>query len=308
MPVFKLKGAVKDYIWGGMRLARDFGKIPQGDRLAESWELSCHPDGPSVVCGGEFDGRELRECLSQHPEWCGKNCGSFDFFPVLIKLIDAQDNLSIQVHPDNEYALKNEGQLGKTEMWYIVDAAPGAFIYYGFEREISKEEFSRRITENTLTDILRRVDVKAGDCFFIPAGTLHAIGAGCLIAEVQQNSNVTYRIYDYGRIGADGKPRELHTEKALDVTRLCPAQDFAQSGTRLAKCDYFTADLLDIDGTDTVTADENSFVSLLVLEGGGKLSSAGGDIELSKGDSVFVTAGSGDATLGGKLRVLCTRV
>lgn len=178
-------------------------------------------------------------------------------FPVLIKLIDAARPLSVQVHPDDAYAQRVEGEPGKTEMWYVVDAQPGAQLYYGFQRELTREEAARRIADGTLTDVLNAVPVKAGDVFFIDAGTVHAIGADILIAEIQQNSNTTYRVFDYGRLGADGKPRALHVEKALDVARLCPPERPAgpmgkpeQNGdctsTLLAKCGYFTARLLDV--------------------------------------------------------------
>ena len=152
----------------------------------------------------------------------GTDCEKFEDFPILTKLIDAKDNLSIQVHPSNEYALEHEHQYGKTEMWYILDCEPGAFLYYGFDHAITKEEFERRIQDNTLTEVLNAAPVHKGDVFFNPSGTLHAICRGIVIAEIQQNSNVTYRVYDYGRVGADGKPRALHIRQALDVTQLTP--------------------------------------------------------------------------------------
>ena len=187
------------------------------------------------------DGTTLADYAAAHPEALGTDCAKFEQFPILTKFIDASSNLSIQVHPSNDYALKNEHQYGKTEMWYVLDCVPGAYLYYGFTHEISKEEFAERIKNNTLTEVLNAVPVHKGDCFFIPSGTLHAICQGIVVAEVQQNSNVTYRVYDYGRVGADGKPRALHIEKALDVTRRTPPQkhDF---GSHLAQCEYFTVD------------------------------------------------------------------
>jgi mannose-6-phosphate isomerase len=176
---------------------------------------SCHPDGPSYLP----DGTTLAAYIAAHPGCLGTDCDKFEQFPILTKFIDAKQNLSVQVHPSNEYALKKEHQYGKTEMWYVLDCLPGAYLYYGFDHEISKEEFAERIKNNTLTEVLNAVPVHKGDCFFIPSGTLHAICQGIVIAEVQQNSNVTYRVYDYGRVSADGKPRALHIEKALDVTR-----------------------------------------------------------------------------------------
>ena len=260
MAIVKLTPSCKDYLWGGSRLRTDFGVQSSLDPLAEAWVLSCHPDGPSYLP----DGSTLADYVAAHPGCLGTDCEKFEQFPILTKFIDAKNNLSIQVHPSNEYALKNEHQYGKTEMWYVLDCEPGAFLYYGFDHEVSKEEFAERIKNNTLTEVLNAAPVHKGDCFFIPSGTLHAICKGIVVAEVQQNSNVTYRVYDYGRVGADGKPRALHVEKALDVTLRTPPvkHDF---GGHLARCEYFTVDAKngDFDGV----AGEKSFVSLLITDG-----------------------------------------
>ena len=214
-----LKAPIKDYIWGGTRLKTEFGFETEKEIAAEGWMLSCHKDGTNTVLNGEFAGKILTEVLDiWGKEALGKNAERFTYFPLLIKLIDAKDKLSVQVHPDDSYALKNEGEYGKTEMWYVVDCDEGASLIYGFNKEISKEEFESRIKDNTLSEVCNYVPVKKGDVFFIGAGTLHAIGEGILIAEVQQNSNTTYRVSDYGRLGADGNPRPLHIEKAVDVT------------------------------------------------------------------------------------------
>ena len=216
MRILKLKPACKDYLWGGRRLIEEYGKESDGDILAETWELSCHPDGPSVIDNGPYAGRTLQQYIdAEGKAVLGTNCRRFRDFPILTKFIDARDNLSIQVHPDNWYALKNEGQYGKTEMWYVMDAGEQAFLYYGFKREISREEFQERIQKDTLLEVLNAVPVQKGDVLFIESGTIHAIGKDILIAEIQQNSNVTYRVYDYGRVGRDGKKRDLHIEKAL---------------------------------------------------------------------------------------------
>ena len=242
MPAYQLIPTCKDYIWGGQRLKTDFGIQSDLNPLSEAWVLSCHPDGPSVLADGPDKGMTLRAWLDKAgKEALGTACEPFEDFPMLIKLIDAKKDLSIQVHPSDAYALEHEGQYGKTEMWVVLDAEPGASLYYGFDREVSLEEFSSRVSDGTLTEVLRKVPVKPGDVFFIPSGTLHAIGAGLVIAEIQQNSNVTYRVFDYGRLGADGKPRALHVEKALAVTdrRPAPALDF---GEHLGDCRYFTTD------------------------------------------------------------------
>ncbi|MBP1573456.1 MAG: class I mannose-6-phosphate isomerase [Oscillospiraceae bacterium] len=312
-----LKPAFKDYIWGGTRLRDDFQKDCDFDKIAESWELSCHKDGNSVISGGEFDGLTLQEFIDkQGKAVLGTNCERFENFPILIKLIDAKDNLSVQVHPNNEYALRVEGEYGKTEMWYIVDCDEGATLLYGFKNEISKDEFAKRIADNTLLEVTNAVPVKKGDVFFIEAGTLHAIGKGILIAEIQQNSNTTYRIYDYGRVGNDGKPRELHVEKAKDVTALRPAKAYpeteiiAKDGYTeklLSSCEYFTTYALEVNDKATLTADEKSFNSILILEGSGRLSGES-EIEFKKGDSIFVPASSGDYTIEGKCKAILTKV
>ena len=209
MALLKLKPACKDYLWGGHRLVDEYGVEYDGAILAEAWVLSAHSAGPSTIVNGEYAGKTMIEYLdAEGLEVLGTHCRRFREFPILTKFIDARDNLSIQVHPSNAYALKNENQYGKTEMWVVLDAEPDAFLYYGFKQEISKEEFAARIMQNNLLEVLNAVPVKKGDIFLIESGTLHAIGKGILIAEIQQNSNVTYRIYDYGRVGADGKKRD----------------------------------------------------------------------------------------------------
>ena len=317
MAVIRLEPAFKDYIWGGTRLRDDFGKKCSFDKVAESWELSCHKDGPSVVAEGRDKGLTLRQYIDKYGRGVlGTNCERFGDFPVLIKLIDAKDNLSVQVHPDNEYALRVEGEYGKTEMWYVVDCDEGAELLYGFKHEISKDEFARRIADNTLLEVTNSVPVHKGDVFFIEAGTLHAIGKGILIAEIQQNSNTTYRIYDYGRVGKDGKPRELHVEKAKDVTRLAPARQYPETPVEkhegytsklMAECEYFSAYILDISTGAELEADSSSFNSLLFLEGEGTVT--GDDIvRFRKGDSIFITAGTGKYTVNGKCKAVLTKI
>ena len=313
-----LKPAVKDYLWGGTRLKEEYKYECETEIAAEGWVLSCHKDGASVVKNGEMQGKTLPEVLELWGEKAlGKNSEKFPYFPLLIKLIDARDKLSVQVHPDDNYALEKEGEYGKTEMWYVVDCDEGAELIYGFKENISKEEFENRIKDNTLTDVCNFVPVHKGDVFFIGAGTLHAIGKGILIAEVQQNSNTTYRVSDYGRLGADGKPRPLHIEKAVDVTK-CekPSMPYGQVGEitkvedntlrNLAACEFFSADKLDLNGRFTVGMEEN-FVSLLCLEGKANLCWDDGSMDINKGDSVFVPAGF-KVKLEGKAEILCSYI
>lgn len=277
MSILKLKPSCKDYLWGGSRLKEEYGIAYDGDVLAEAWELSCHPDGLSLITNGAYAGKTLQQYIdAEGKEVLGTHCRRFRDFPILTKFIDAKDNLSIQVHPDNRYALKNEGQYGKTEMWYVMDAGKDAFLYYGFKQEISKEEFAKRIQEDTLLEVLNAVPVHKGDVLFIESGTIHAIGKDILIAEIQQNSNVTYRVYDYGRVGKDGKKRDLHIEKALAVTNRVPIIKDKSSYPHVADCDYFTVDKLNLDGKVMKKMEgnvsEESFASILILDGEGTIS------------------------------------
>lgn len=313
MAILKLKPSCKDYLWGGNKLRIEFGIDSDKETLAESWELSCHPDGPSYIINGEAAGQTLAEYIDANgKEILGKDCESFEEFPVLIKFIDAKKDLSIQVHPDDRYALKNEGQYGKTEMWYVMEAEEGASLFYGFSREVSKEEFEERIRNHTLTEVLNKVEIHKGDVLFIDPGTIHAIGAGCLIAEIQQNSNVTYRVYDYGRKGVDGKERELHVDKALQVTKREPAVKNKDVGLHVETCQYFTVDKVILDGLRrkklTGEADGSSFVSVLMLNGQGKISACGETLDVKKGDSIFITAGSGEYQMEGEMEALLTTV
>lgn len=313
MSILKLKPSCKDYLWGGSRLVEEYGKEYDGEVLAETWELSCHPDGPSVIRNGKYTGRTLSEYIEREgKDVLGTHCRRFRDFPILTKFIDAKDNLSIQVHPDNRYALKNEGQYGKTEMWYVMDAGKEAFLYYGFKKEISREEFARRIKEDTLLEVLNAVPVQKGDVLFIESGTIHAIGKNILIAEIQQNSNVTYRVYDYGRVGKDGKKRDLHIEKALAVTNRIPIVKDNSSYPHVADCDYFTVDKLNLDGKVmrelTGEVSEESFASILMLDGEGIIENEGETLGYKKGDSFLLSAGSGKYTIKGTCDALITTI
>ena len=309
-----LKAPTKDYLWGGTRLKKDYGFDSETANIAEAWVLSTHKNGACIVKNGTLAGLSLSEAIEQlGKEVLGAKACSFKNFPLLIKLIDARDRLSVQVHPDDAYALKNEGEYGKTEMWYVVDAEPDARLIYGFNRSLNSAELKQRIKNNTLLEVCNFVPVQKGDVFFISAGTLHAIGEGILIAEVQQNSNTTYRVYDYERIGADGKPRQLHIDKAIDVTETAPPtipygnvgkvihHAFGTERT-LAECEFFTSKLLRLQGTYSMCKND-SFLSLLVLEGTAELSYSDGALKLNKGDSVFVPAGL-EFTLSGTVEVL----
>ena len=319
MKPIKLLPAFKDYLWGGTKLKTDFGKKSDLDIVAESWELSTHKDGQSVVAEGPDAGLTLSEYIDKHGEGIlGSNAQKFDYFPILIKLIDAKDNLSIQVHPSDDYALKNEGEYGKTEMWYVLDANEGASLYYGFKSEITKDEFEERINNNTLLDVLNKVEVHKGDMFFIESGTVHAIGKGIVICEIQQNSNTTYRVYDYDRRDANGNPRELHIKKAIDVSNLAPADQNRSASetvehegfsvTRLAECRYFTVDKVEVDSKAALTVSTDSFKSIIVTDGSGVLTFDGESVDINKGDSIFIPAQDAEYSVSGKCELIISRV
>lgn len=317
MDILKLNPVFKDYLWGGTRLKTDFGFDCDYDKVAEGWMLSCHKDGKNTIDGGEFDGKSLDDVINEAGsiKVVGTRAADFPYFPILIKLIDAKDNLSIQVHPNNEYAQRVEGEFGKTEIWYVLDAADDAQLIYGFKEKISSEEFAKAIENNTLTDVLNSVKVKKGDLLFIEAGTVHAICKGILVAEIQQNSNTTYRVYDYGRVGADGKPRELHIKKAVDVSVTEPPKyDIKPMGepvdkgsyieTLLTECDLFTVHHYDVKESATLFTDEKSFNHILVVDGNGELNGRA----FKKGDSFFVPANYGEYTINSKCEIIISKI
>ena len=299
MRIEKLYPACKNNLWGGNKLKESYGKVTDATPCAESWELSFHPDGPTCLANG----KTLAEALSK--EELGTNLASLDRFPMLIKFIDAAQDLSIQVHPSDAYALKRENSLGKTEMWYVVEADEGAGLYVGFKSPVTQAEYEAAIKENRLTDLLNFFEVKKGDVYFIPAGTIHAIAKGCLICEIQQNSNLTYRVYDYGRLDKDGNPRELHVEQALAVTNLAayqstPIQASTAEGELLAANKYFTVNRLDVNGTVTLRGDKGSFRAVTCVSGNGTLCG----LDVKQGDSFFLSACDEDYTLTGSMTVV----
>ena len=311
MGVYKLESACKDYLWGGNRLRENFHIQEEKNPLAEAWVLSCHKDGESMLVLSPSERVSLPAFLRKNPSVSGSLAEKFPVFPVLIKLIDAKLPLSVQVHPDDSYAEKREGGLGKTEMWLILEREEGAFLYYGFKKEYTKEEVRAAIEGQYLTDYLEKVPVEKGDVFFIPAGTVHAIGAGIVIAEIQENSNLTYRVYDYGRKDKNGKERELHIAKALDVMHCKPAgkgktvdEEISGGCRRLASCPYFTVDRAFLrEGEKLIkSVGKESFLSAILLNGQGKVQEEAGGRELSaeKGNSFFIPAGSGDVSFFGE--------
>ena len=311
MGVYKLEPACKDYLWGGNRLRENFHIQDEKNPLAEAWILSCHKDGESMLVLSPFERVSLPAFLRKNPSFSGSLAEKFPVFPVLIKLIDAKLPLSVQVHPDDSYAEKREGGLGKTEMWLILEREEGAFLYYGFKKEYTKEEVRAAIEGQYLTDYLEKVPVEKGDVFFIPAGTVHAIGAGIVIAEIQENSNLTYRVYDYGRKDKNGKERELHIAKALDVMHCKLAgrgktvdEEISGGCRRLASCPYFTVDRAFLrEGEKLIkSVGKESFLSAILLNGKGKVQEEAGGQELyaEKGNSFFIPAESGNVSFFGE--------
>ena len=306
MYALKLAPALKEIIWGGTKLITEYGLKTDGSNIAEAWVLSCHKDGNSIVLNGELKDKTLSEAIATFGNDClGIKGKKFKYFPLLIKLIDAKADLSVQVHPSDEYALKNEGEFGKTEMWYILDAEKDAKLYYGFKNNVSKEEFVNAINNGSLEEILNAVKVKKGDCFYIPAGTIHAIGSGILIAEIQQNSNTTYRVYDYNRTDKDGNKRPLHIEKAIDVTNLTtPPENKMLDKETLCKCDYFTVKKRSVNNSLTSYANEESFLSILCLDGEIEFL----NLTLKKGECAFIPANMGEFEIKGNGTIIESRV
>ncbi len=303
MQIEKLYPDCKTAIWGGRKLPDQFHKKTDLEKVSESWELSFHSDGPTKLENGAF----LKDVASLKD--LGENCKDFPFFPVLVKLIDAKDDLSVQVHPSDEYALKHENSFGKTETWYIVDADEGAGIYLGFKRDVSKEEYETAIKNNTLTELLNFFEVKAGECYFIPSGTIHAIGKGCLICEIQQNSNLTYRVYDFGRVDKNGNPRELHVEKALKVTNLkkfdhAPLKLPTASGDIIAINRYFTVRALTVRGEKAFAPDPKSFRAFTCVRGQGEIDGKA----IQTGDTYFIPANGRNFSVKGEMEMITTEI
>lgn len=304
--IFKMFSVTKDYIWGGERLTKKYNK-GTGGIVAESWELSCHPEGESLMEGG----KSFAQYIKENPEVLGSDRAS-DEFPILIKFIDAAKDLSVQVHPDNDRARTLENDKGKTEMWYIVDAEKNSKIVYGVAQDTDTKTLKEAILENKVESLLDIIPSKKGDSFFVEAGTIHAIGAGNLVLEIQQNSNVTYRLYDYGRLGKDGKPRELHVEKGVVCANTLKTElrktPLCSDGARLlGSCEYFQVKEYKITKKQVLCADEKSYNAVVVTQGSAVLEYEGGHENIIAGDTYFIPAGLGEYTINGKATVIVTR-
>lgn len=317
--MFKLSPTYKDYLWGGNKLKQNFNKDSNTSKLAESWEFSASEYGVSTIVTGKYAGKSLKEVVSMVGDaFFGSNYVAERGFPLLVKLIDADKPLSIQVHPDDAYAEEVENSLGKTEMWYVVDCEEDAYVYYGLKREVTKEEFLRRVIDNTLTEILNKVPVRRGDVFYIRPGTIHAIGGGIIICEFQENSNTTYRVYDYGRKDADGNLRELHIDKAIDVIKLKKEPDLVSIRNieqhmgylkeRLVACEFFSVYKYIVKSEMTLNVTDESFVGLINIFGNGTIYDGDNKITFTKGDTMFVSAGERNIKVVGNCILLVTKI
>lgn len=320
MEILKLAPAFKDYLWGGLKLVEQYNKKSDLAKVAESWEMSNHKDGSSTIISNARQGQSFRDYLEEvgKDAW-GTKAAKYDSFPIMIKFIDAKQALSIQVHPDDEYALKYEGEFGKNEFWYVLEAEPDAFLYYGVNQDMTREEFKEYIDKGVICDYLKKVEVKKGDCFYIETGTIHAIGAGIVIAEIQQCSNSTYRVFDFNRLGVDGKPRELHIDKAVAVSKLTPNASSGEPDGTVEKYDgfekllltdnsYFNCTKYDVTDCVKLEVTKESFQALIILEGQGTIFDGETTIELIKGDSIFIPAQSGQVSVAGTVSFIQTQL
>jgi len=312
----KLDCVSKSAIWGGNRLRNNWNKHGEGENIAETWELTVREKENSKITNGCYAGATLSDYIEKCVGAVSSDYKAGERFPLLVKFIDAAESLSVQVHPDDEYAKTVENDSGKTEMWYIVDATKDAEIIFGLADGVDKAEFSKAVDNGGLDRVMKRVKVKKGDSFFIPAGMLHAIGRGILIAEIQQNSDLTYRVYDYDRVGADGKKRELHTDKAKDVVRPftdCESESIRYSRGKTENClaasKYFKVDKLDLSaGKSTELTVDKCFVSLLCVDGEGAIEYNGEEYPIKVGDSYFLPAGMGKCEICGNVTILCSTI
>lgn len=315
----KLIPCYKEYLWGGNRLKTEFGKTNAPEMIAESWELADLADGRAVVEGGVFDGQSLSQVgVHDRNKFWGKNCHREEF-PLLVKLIDAKKDLSIQVHPSDETALAELGERGKVEMWYIVDCEPQSSIYYGFSKAISRETFLKKARDGSIREVLNEVPVARGDVFYILPGTIHAIRGGIVIAEIQQSSNTTFRVYDYQRRDTSGKLRPLHLDRAADVLDyqpIVPEEHKVNSVvsfpeftmTEMFSCQHFRAYRVDVHSRIVLRCDGQSFQHILCVEGDGVIWHWDQSYPIRRGESYFLPAAMGEYRITGNCRVLLSRV
>ncbi len=310
MQIFKLKPYCAKAIWGGRNLYNKYGKTDFED-MAEAWELSGYPGKESVAAGGQYDGKTITEIINEKGWSClGKKAAGYDKFPILIKFIDAAQSLSIQVHPNDEIARQLGAFGGKTEMWIICDCEKDAFLYMGVKEPLTKEKFRDAILDGTITEYLNKVYVKPGDTYFISAGTIHAIGAGITICEIQQTSDTTYRLFDFKRKDKNGNERELHIEQSMVASILEPTNDFyvepekIGNELKLVNCPYFNVSRIECTESESVLVGADSFAVFTVTDGSGTIENGDDTVNVCKGDTVFAFADAGEIVLNGKMSVV----
>ena len=313
MEILKLKPVCKDYLWGGNRLAKEFNKNTPYEITAESWEISANKNGKSIIKNGEYSRLNLEELFSKEnlrKEIFGNKTINLKEFPILIKFIDANKNLSVQVHPDNEYARKYENSLGKTEMWYIMDCNEDSKIVCGVNEDINKEQLEKIVRSGKIKEGLKYINVQKGDSILIKPGTIHAIMEGTLICEIQQNADLTYRVYDWDRVDKNGKSRELHIDKALDVINLNNVPNKVQSeeieNQNLVDCEFFKTDKIQVKDKYCDNSDQDTFITMNVVDGEGKVRSIANNQEfiIRRGDSFLIPANLGEFEIVGNLTLL----
>lgn len=308
------KPVFKDRVWGGRALEQFGLELPEG-HIGEGWMIGDHPNGTTTVVNGELAGMGLDQIREQYGSVLFGSKGFSEKngrFPLLIKLLDCQDDLSVQVHPNDHYDRLPQGELGKTEMWYILDAKPGAKIICGLKKGVSREQLAAAIDENRIMDCLNEISVEAGDSFYIPAGTVHALGAGVLVAEIQQNSDSTYRLYDYDRPGLDGKPRELHIEDSLNViayegsgaTYMKTDISTCNEWLTLARSPFFITEKGQVEGIWSLQTATDSFVIHIICDGTGSIRWADGELPVKPGECCLIPANLGSYSLVGSMTVL----
>lgn len=317
--MIKFEPLLKQTLWGGSKIIPFKHLDAQLENVGESWEISGVSGNETIVANGQYKGMSLNQLVR---EMKGSLVGEENYqrfgdeFPLLIKFIDACQDLSIQVHPTDEIAHRQGKSRGKTEMWYTLESAPGAQLYNGLKQQITPEQYKEMVADDTITDALARYEVKEGDVFFIPAGRIHAIGAGCFVAEIQQTSDVTYRIYDFKRKDKNGNYRELHTQLAsesIDYTVLdnyrTDYEPVKNEGTQVVTCPYFTTAVYDLDEPMTLDYSElDSFVILIAVKGGGQLISEGEEMSFQMGDTVLLPATTKEVKVEGTVKFLETYV
>ncbi len=320
MKPLKFKALLKQTIWGGDKIIPFKHLDDHLENVGESWEISGVPGNETVVADGDYAGKKLNELvIEQKDKLVGKaNYERFgDEFPLLIKFIDARQDLSIQVHPTDEIAKRQGKERGKTEMWYIMDSDKDAKLYSGLKMQISPEQYKAMVEDDTITDALAQYEVKEDDCFFLPAGRIHAIGTGCFLAEIQQTSDVTYRIYDFKRKDKDGNYRQLHTKEAAECINYTVEDDYRthyehkkNEGVTLVECPYFTTAVYDLDEPMTLDYSElDSFVILIGLKGEGSITdNEGNTVTISAGESILVPATTDTLKVEGTIKMLETYV